>query len=160
MREIEGYLSIGSTGNLDVFYGLSSGFEERVFQPFQINGLLPFSSIQEAMSAKEKIGKEMKDFKSLRVAKIKMSIAEKREDLDAFKGLQGFIVIVDRGFDQLLLGEFVEGKPSLNVGAQFQANGQKSIESLDDALWAASEAVREEYGSTAVAHIIYEEIPG
>jgi len=158
MREIEGYLSIGSTGNLNVLYGPGSGVERRVFQPFQTNGLSPFSSHQEAMSAKEEIGKEIKDFKSLRVAKIKLSIAQNREDLNAFKELQRFVVVVDRGFDQLLIGRIVDGKPYFDIGAPFQANGLKAIEGLEETLWMTSEATRKGYGTATLAHILFEEV--
>lgn len=158
MREVEGYLSIGSTGSLDVFFGPDNSGEGRGAQQFQTNGLQAFSSLQEARVAKEEIGKRIKDLSNFRIAKIKLSIVESQEDINSLKGMQGFVVIIDRGFDQLLIGEYVEGKPSLNIGGPFQANGQRPIKDLDEALWNASEAVRQEVGPSRVARVVFEEV--
>jgi len=163
MKEIEGIVCVGSNKDIDRLYGKSKGIEGQSFESFQSNGLVPFSSLQEARNARAEIEKKIGSFTRVKLAKIKMTMVENREELEILRGKQDFIVLVERDFgDVELVGADVQGNINLypRPGAPFQANGLQPFSDLNEAVDAALEHARQTDSKATISHIFYEELQG
>ena len=148
MKHIKGFVIIGGflgpRGYSEILYGESITNLPRKFQNLVSNGLKPFGTKKEALTAKGGL-KGFSGLKRLDLGRIDMTVAETEQECRALKERKRLVVLKKEDLGTQLIGRYVEGKPSIYPlkGALLSENGFKTFLAFESALYAAREVNRQ-----------------
>jgi len=155
MKNVDGFVCI-SKNKYDSFINI---FGKRVdkslkqsYENIQTNGFVFYESIAEATEGKEDL-EQRNDLTNIKLAKLKMDIAETEEDLEELVDKSGLVVITYTEMGEMLLGPCMEGMPTAYPlpGAYLIANGLVNYSRFSSAEWTAQEAHRQGQCKASIA---------
>ena len=150
MRCIEGYVCVVKIGDgvssleRQILFGKNSGGGKGTYENIETNDLTPYESKDTAKEGQKQLIK-MKNFTSVKLAKLEMTIAETEGELDELKDSKSLIIMmVDEGIKKLM-GPMVEGKPNQYPlpGASLCHTNFQTYDSLKKARYLSREVNRQ-----------------
>lgn len=160
MKKVEGWICVVTIEyppghEYNILFGKNIGDGMGMHQNFETNGFVSYDSIKKARQAKKEIEKrnDLNEMKTVRIARIKMVIAETREEFFSFKNKQNLVVLKKEEYVVKLVGKYVEGKPHIYPlkGAMLTRNGFAMIDIFDYALHVATEINRQAQCAASIA---------
>ncbi len=151
MRKIEGYICVGVVEDeiereFYFLFGKNNGRGTGYCCNIALNDLTPYETQEDASKGLDDL-KARDQFKSIRLAQLKMDISGNAEEFEEFEGLDTIVVVAyhDEFDEQWLMGPFVKGMPSHAPvpGADLTYNGLKTFDSLESAKYLCKEVNRQ-----------------
>ena len=133
MRKIDGYVFVSSgVTNTEEVFGKPINYVGN-HENFHTNGLVPYSTPDEAINSAKIFVKTHGRSTKTRVARLEMSIAENEKEFDLFRDRESLVVIMGSEYGNAILGPVIEGKLSIGhlPGADVCSNGFKTFSSVD-----------------------------
>lgn len=166
MREIKGFCCVAEADDavtMQVLFGKNTGKGQGLYESLQSNGLVPFLSIAQAKKAKRDLAKRQ-DFRSVKIVKLEIIIAEIQEEIARLHAKENFIVLwqlKESGYEEFrLIGRYVEGRPGQYPlpGASLNLNGCRPILSLKSAIYIGDEVNRQGEGIAYIGTMVIKKI--
>lgn len=150
MKIVKGFVCVAEMDNprqQQLFGRAINLTQERGYEAFRVNGLVPFEALLEAVLARKKMRKN-RNFYKVWIAEIEMEIAEDETDWaePSFKKAGSWIVIIHGEGSCELVGRHVErisGWASAMPGTPLELNGLKTIKSWGAVEWTARDSHRQ-----------------
>lgn len=156
MRHIEGFVDtviVLSTFYREMLFGKNMGDGQGTYEAFYSNGLTPFSTLEEARTAKLELVErqhEDREFGRIGIARILMDLAETEGEVYDLEGETSLLVvtrtsIISGRFDYHMYGQLVEGRMidgHIN-GTPLESNGYQPISDFKLALMMARDTSRQ-----------------
>jgi len=146
MKKINGYVCVSTSGEY-LIYLFGKKVDESLNQSYEnieSNGFTLFENKKEAIKGKKDL-RERSDLDSIKLARLKMNIAENEKDLEQLINKTDLVAIMYSGVGDRLLGKYIEGMPSAHPipGAYLRNNGLKTFDDFDETENTAREIVRQ-----------------
>lgn len=154
MRQVDGFVCIAKTTpyehTMQLLFGRQGNHGQDGYENLVSNGLLPYETIEEAQAGQAALI-ERKDFESVTIGRLSLSIAESEPEIDSSEELavsSSMIVIWSNDGGDQLMGRNIKGKPGNGVipGAYMIFNGYEPILTLDSAKYIAWQTSRQSCG--------------
>lgn len=115
MRTIDGYVCVATTAGVveqKILFGEEVNNNEKGYENIETNRLRPYKAITSARQG-QKLLRPRIDFKSVRIARLKMSYAENDAELKKFCDKKSLVVIgtIREDLEQRIYGRMVAGRP-------------------------------------------------
>lgn len=153
MRKIEGYVCVAilaeerPISSCQLFgVAVDRSMQNKGYEPITTNGLKPFASIDEALTAKFKL-EERGYFENIWIGKMKLELAESIEENQdpLFRNSRSLIIVVtEEWMGHRLLGPAVKGvhQTCNETCSELQVNGLKAFANSQLVFWPLEQVIR------------------
>lgn len=154
MKEIDGYVYVAAFKSAvgKFMYGPDTKKGTDNPDSFKHNGMTPFKSQKEILTAARKI-RQRPDFARGAIYHLQMTVAETEDEHAEIEKLRGLVVIIFGKYGVELLGRSTADGMKMGYipGSLLETNGFKPFSGYIDALYAAREANRQAASPTMIS---------
>jgi hypothetical protein len=163
MKEIEGHICIANVNSDILLYGPNQGRGSDHWESLITNGLSTFENVLAAEVALEEVkSKEGVESNTGRISRLRLKIAETREELDYITNEEGYVVLrIDNEWNEIKLygpRTNVRMLPGVLPCVPLNYNGLQPFPNLELAINAAQELTRQSGLLTRVAAFSIEQV--